>query len=100
MAYIYSIVSDTENALVNSIKKYFPNSQRIAFYFHYTQDIRRNLKLYGLYKKEYKEIKEKVQKSDEKIVADMADYIVVSGQMEHFLSYQTKQIFFFQLNEQ
>ena len=35
---ILSIVSDSEKALINSIKKFFPNSLRISCYFHYKQD--------------------------------------------------------------
>ena len=46
-----TIVTDQELALVNSIKKYFPNCKRISCLFHYKQDILRNLKSYGLYKK-------------------------------------------------
>ena len=45
-----TIVTDQEIALINVIKKYFPNSHRIACLFHYKQDILRNLKTYGLYK--------------------------------------------------
>jgi len=50
-----TIVTDQEIALINVIKKYFPNSHRIACLFHYKQDILRNLKTYGLYKKKFKE---------------------------------------------
>ena len=50
-----TIVTDQEIALINIVKKYFPNSQRIACLFHYKQDILRNLKSYGLYKKDKKE---------------------------------------------
>ena len=39
---------------------------------------------------EYKQLKEKVRVSDEKMTADMADYIISSGQAEHFLSYQKR----------
>ena len=46
---VLSIITDTEKALINSVKKYFPNSQRIACYFHYKQDVLRNLRIYGLY---------------------------------------------------
>ena len=53
---INSVVSDSEKGLINTITKYFPNAQRISCYFHYTQDIVRNLKSYGLYKKEDKEV--------------------------------------------
>ena len=47
---INSIVTDSELALVKVIKKYFPNAKRIACYFHYKQDLLRNIKKYGLYK--------------------------------------------------
>ena len=50
-----TIVTDQEIALINIVKKYFPNSQRIACLFHCKQDILRNLKSYGLYKKDIKE---------------------------------------------
>ena len=49
-----TIVTDQELALVNSIKKYFPKCKRISCLFHYKQDILRNLKSYGLYKKSSK----------------------------------------------
>ena len=49
-----TIVTDQEIGLINGIKKFFPNSQRISCLFHYKQDILRNLKIYGLYKKSYK----------------------------------------------
>ena len=52
---IETIVTDQEIGLIESIHKYFPNSQRISCLFHYKQDILRNLKLYGLYKKETRE---------------------------------------------
>ena len=51
---ISSIITDTEKALINVVKKYFPNSQRIACYFHFKQDLLRNLKSYGLYKNSHK----------------------------------------------
>ena len=47
---IKTIITDSEKALINVIKKYFPNSQRISCFFHYKQDILRNLRNYGLYK--------------------------------------------------
>ena len=50
-----TIVTDQEKALINSLKKFFPNTQPISCLFHYKQDILRNLRLYGLYKKEFKE---------------------------------------------
>ncbi len=37
---------------------------------------------------EYNQLKEQVKNSDEKLSVDMANYIVSSGQTEHFLSYQ------------
>ena len=46
-----TIVTDQEQALVNTIKKFFPKCKRISCLFHYKQDILRNLKSYGLYKK-------------------------------------------------
>ena len=49
-----TIVTDQEEALVNSIKKFFPKCKRISCLFHYKQDILRNLKSYGLYKKSSK----------------------------------------------
>ena len=48
---VETIVTDTELALINVIKKYFPNSRRIGCFFHYKQDLLRNIKIYGLYKK-------------------------------------------------
>ena len=49
---IKSIVTDSENALMKTIEKIFPKAKRIACYFHYVQDIVRNLKSYGLFKNE------------------------------------------------
>ena len=51
-----TIVTDSEKALVNVIKKIFPNTQRISCYFHYKQDLIKNIKIYGLYTKKYKDI--------------------------------------------
>lgn len=59
---IRSIITDTEKALINVIKKYFPNSQRIVYYYHFKEDILRNLKSYGLYKENYKNISDLVLK--------------------------------------
>ena len=39
---IKSIVTDSEQALVNSVEKNFPNIQRISCLFHFKQDIVRN----------------------------------------------------------
>ena len=36
------------------MKKYFPNVRRIACFFHYKQNIIKNIRNYGLYKKEHK----------------------------------------------
>ena len=52
---VQTIVTDQEIALVNVVKKYFPKSLRISCLFHYKQDIMRNLRNYGLMKKNYKE---------------------------------------------
>ena len=41
----------TELVLINVIKKYFQNSRRIGCFFHYKQDLLKNIKIYGLYKK-------------------------------------------------
>ena len=53
---IKTIVTDCESALVNAINKYFKKTQRISCFFHYKQDLIRNIRSYGLYKKEDKEI--------------------------------------------
>lgn len=50
------IVTDGEQALINIIKKYFPNVRRVLCYFHYIQDLLVNLRSYGLYKKKDKKI--------------------------------------------
>ena len=52
---VWSIITDTEIALIDTVKKYFPNVHRIGCFFHYKQDLIRNIKAYGLYKKEDKE---------------------------------------------
>ena len=51
---VETIVTDQDKALINVINKYYPNSQRISCLFHYKQDILRNLRTYGLMKKNYK----------------------------------------------
>ena len=51
---IETIITDTEPALINIVKKFFPNSKRIACFFHYKQDLIRNIRLYCLYKKDQK----------------------------------------------
>jgi len=51
---LQKVVTDQEKALINSIKKYFPNIKRISCLYHYKQDILRNLKSYGLFKKSQK----------------------------------------------
>jgi len=50
-----TIVTDQEIALINIVKKYFPKAKKIAFLFDFKQDILRNLKSYGLYKKDQKD---------------------------------------------
>ena len=51
---VETIVTDSEKALINAVKKYFPNVRRIACFFHYKQNIIKNIRNYGLYKKEHK----------------------------------------------
>ena len=57
---INSIVTDSEIALVKIVKKYFPNSLRITCLFHFKQDIMRNIRKYGLYKNEDKQLSDKI----------------------------------------
>lgn len=45
---IDTIIIDSEQALINVVKKYFPNSRKIACFFHYKQDLVRNIRQYGL----------------------------------------------------
>ena len=59
---IKTIVTDSEKALMNSVKKYFPSTQRVACYFHYKQDIIRNIRSYGLYKDSQKLISNEIIK--------------------------------------
>ena len=33
------IITGTEKALINTIMKYFPNTQTIAYFFHYNKNI-------------------------------------------------------------
>ena len=47
---------------MNSIKKNFPDTHRVACYFHYKEDIIRNIRKYGLYKSEMKIISNEVIK--------------------------------------
>ena len=49
-----TIVTDSEKALVNLIKKIFPQKQRISCYFHYNQDLIKNIRMYVLYMKKIK----------------------------------------------
>ena len=51
---VETIVTDSEKALINAVKIYFPNVRRIAGFFHYKQNIIKNIRNYGLYKKEHK----------------------------------------------
>ena len=59
---IKTIVTDSEKALMNSVKKYFLSTQRVACYFHYKQDIIRNIRSYGLYKDSQKLISNEIIK--------------------------------------
>ena len=47
---------------MNTVKKHFPSTQRVACYFHFKQDIIRNIKSYGLYKDKQKVISNEVIK--------------------------------------
>lgn len=49
---VETIVTDNEIGLINPVKKFFPNSHHISFFFHYQQDIINNLRHYGLLKRE------------------------------------------------
>ena len=51
---VETVVTESEKALINSVKKYFQNSRRKACFFHYKQNIIKNIRNYGLYKKEHK----------------------------------------------
>ena len=42
---VETIVTDSEKALINAVKKYFPNIRRIACFFHYKQNIIKNIKI-------------------------------------------------------
>ena len=45
---IKTIVTDSEKALMNIIKYFFPSVQWVACFFYYKQDILRNLRIHGL----------------------------------------------------
>ena len=53
---INTIVTDAEKPLINTVKKYFPNTRRISCLYHYKQDVIRNSHSYGLYKKMIKKL--------------------------------------------
>ena len=44
---IETITTDNEQALINTVTKFFPDSQRISCYFHYKQTLERNAKKLG-----------------------------------------------------
>ena len=46
---IKTITTDTEIALINSIKTNFPKSQRIGCWFHLKQDLMREARVLGLF---------------------------------------------------
>ena len=57
--------------------KIFPNIQRIGCYFHYKQDLIRNIQLYGLYKK-------KDKKDSDPIIRELGlPPIFYNGKMEY-----------------
>ena len=51
---VKTFVTNQEQALINNIKNFFPKIQRISCLFHYKQDILRNMRIYGLLKKNMK----------------------------------------------
>ena len=50
-----TVVTDQESALINIVNKYFPNTRRITCFFHYKEDLIRNLRKYGLLKDKLKQ---------------------------------------------
>ena len=56
------IVTDSENALRKALKKIIPNVMYITCFFHFTQDILRNIRNHHLYKKEKKKTSDKIIK--------------------------------------
>ena len=56
------IVTDSEIALRNALKKIIPNVMYITCFFHFAQDILRNIRNYHLYKKEQKKISDTIIK--------------------------------------
>ena len=78
---VVSIISDSEIALINIIKKYFPNSQRIACYFHFKQDLLRNLRTYGLYNESNKLTSDSILKKLGKLP------FIYKGKIEYVLGY-------------
>ena len=59
---IESYTTDFEISLINAMKKIFNSSRGIGCLFHYSQALMRNLKTYGLYRKEYKNISDELLK--------------------------------------
>ena len=57
---VETIITDQEKDMINCINKYFPKIQWISCLLHYKQDILWNLRLFGLFKKEYKDQSEKM----------------------------------------
>ena len=51
---IKTIVTDSEKVLMNSVKKNFPEAHRVVCYFHYKEDIIRNIRANRLCKNEMK----------------------------------------------
>ena len=83
---IETIVTDQEQGLVNAVEANFPNAHRISCLFHYKQDLLRAIKSYGLYKKENKDVSNKIinilgklpfiYKSDVSIIKKNCDDII------------------------
>ena len=70
------VVTDAVTALRKVVKKYFPNVLHISCYFHYMDDIFRNLRKYGLYKN--------TKKTSDKILALLSELpIVYNGNLNY-----------------
>ena len=50
---IEAITTDNKQVLINTVTKYFPESQRISCFFHYKQPLESNAKKMGLNKKQF-----------------------------------------------
>ena len=88
---IKTIVTDSEIALVNVVKKYFPNSLRISCLFHFKQDLMRNIRSYGLYKKDDKKLSDKIIKKLTKLtIKYKGDINYVKNKLVYIISKYSK----------